>query len=245
MYLYKAYFKELMIEYGFNKNNNKTIILLPGLPYYPRPDKYMKELVLQGYNSIYIRYPGTYESKGKFLKENPAIIINELISYLKENGEFVELYANLKQKINSSKIIVIANSFGGAIAFSILKNNKHIDNLIALSPVINFSEFHKLKSKTKEAKKLKLFLKKGFQNTFRFNEKDYDEMVEGSKIISVDTKQINIKTNIIIAKDDTVVPVSHIDSFEFSNKVNIEYLEKGGHLSIDYLNIDKIKKLTK
>ena len=170
MYLYKTYFKELMIKYGINKNSSETIILLPGLPYYPRPEKFIKNLIIKGFNVIYIRYSGTYESEGLFLKEDPAIMISKLITYLKTNGTFIELYANITHDLLSSKVIIIGNSFGGGVAFSILKHNCGVDRLIALSPVINSLEYYKMENKFEEAQKLKRFLLKGFKNIFRFEE---------------------------------------------------------------------------
>ena len=57
---------------------------MPGLPEFPRPKEFIEKLVSKGYNVVYLRYNGTFESSGRFLNKNITKNILDLINSLKK-----------------------------------------------------------------------------------------------------------------------------------------------------------------
>jgi|SRR3989344_3307627 len=237
--LYKFKIKGIVCEIAFPKKDKKkgrVVIILPGLPEYPRPKKIIENMARKGYYVIYPRYRGTFESEGEFLKESPAKDIGDLISSIKNGEEYEEIYGHKKFKIPVKKITIIATSFGGSVALDLINLNIKIDKIILGSPVTDYKN-HGNRGVEQDLKNLKNFLLEGFSNLYRFNPSQFDKLIRGD-IISFPAKTVGASFPIYLVhgkKDKTI-------SFEKSEKFARDHsgikfisLDNVGHLSLSKL----------
>lgn len=229
------------------KYKYNLIIILPGLPEYPLPKELMFKLAEEGYGVLYPRYKGTYESNGNFLNESPAEDILKLIDSLKKKKEFKELYGRTKVNIDFEKLFVLASSFGSSVALHLSKLTKDIDRFILIAPVIDFKK-HGQRYEEQDLVSLKEFLIKGYPFLYRFDEKNYDRLLDGQIIPSAIENIGDYSGEIILlhSKEDSTISIEN--SKEFSKKCSkIKFLEinQAGHFSVSKLNWDILKKCLK
>lgn len=205
----------------------------------------MYTLFNAGYNVIHVRYPGTFESEGHFLKQNPAIDLVSLIKHLKNNCQFTELFSNKNIKINSEKIILLSSSFGGSIGLSIQQMTNLVDKHIALSPVVDFQSYCSVDIRKNDLINLKSFLKNAFQNIYRFADEDYDNLISGKTIPKMN--RLNISGEIItyLGLKDTFVTEKYVrENLEEKSREYIVLHDKG-HLSFSTIGAEEIIKKLK
>jgi len=229
--LYKFAINGIFCEISFpEKGNNKTIIILPGLPEYPRPKDMMEELSEKGYYVIYPRYRGTFESKGDFLNHDPTEDILEVIESIKSNETQIEFYNQSTFKIPSSDITIIGASFGGSVALQLSKVLTNSRFIIG-APVLDFKSHG---GEEQDLVNLKRFLQEGFPNLYRFKTSDFDRLLSGEVISSV-IKIKNFKNKIYLAHGnlDETVSFKKVKEFCEAHK-EIEFIEvkNAGHLSV-------------
>src|SRR3989344_9214400 len=233
--LYKFNAGGIFFEASFpQKSNGKTIIILPGLPEYPRPKKMMEDLSLKGYHVVYPRYSGTFESDGAFLKNSPSEDITSLLKELNKK-DLIEIYAKGKMKIPCDKLIILATSFGGSVALEIASNKESKDKKFVIGcPVLDFKKHGD--SGEQDLINLKRFLLEGFPNIYRFEEKDFDNLLEGNVISSsYNTKKFYGDITIIHGTKDEAISFNKVKEFSDLRKIKFLELEEEGHLSIEKL----------
>ena len=234
--LYKFNSGGIFFEASFpQKSNGKTIIILPGLPEYPRPKKIMEDLSLKGYHVVYPRYSGTFESDGLFLKRSPSEDVVFLLNELR-NDKLVELYAKEKKKIPCNEVIIIAMSFGGSVALEIAKSDKFKDTKFIIgAPVLDFKTHGDIPGE-QDLRNLKRFLLDGFPNIYRFEERDFDNLLEG-KVISTayDTKKFYGDITVFHGTNDEAISFDKVKDFSDSKGIKLLKLEGEVHLSIEKL----------
>jgi predicted nucleotidyltransferase len=145
-------------------------ILCDGLPSRPYQNQLMNILAGLGYGVMYPRYRGTWESEGTFLETKPSEDISYLAKRLREGMDFGGL------TIKASHISLLATSFGASVALS-TSHDANIDQIIALSPVLNFESFSHLSS-------LKTFLRKMYLSVYRFDDFGWNELAKGNAVPS-------------------------------------------------------------
>jgi esterase/lipase len=158
---------KMVVEY-INPMASKAIIILDGIPSVPQGERLMNIFASQGYCSFFPRYTGTWESEGEFLDKNPVSEIENLIKKIISgitlgNKTFV-----------SKNIVILGSSFGGAIALSI-SSLPEIKRVIALSPVIDFTQVPGLET-------LSPFLKKFYPGAYRYSLRNWKKLINGELI---------------------------------------------------------------
>ena len=146
----------------------KAIIILDGIPSIPRGEKLMNIFASQGYCCFFPRYTGTWESGGEFLAKNP---VNEIENFIKRIIRGINLG---NSHFISDSIVILGSSFGGAIALSLLQRPE-IKKVVALSPVIDFSQVLGLET-------LSPFLKKFYPGAYRYSVRNWKKLIRGELI---------------------------------------------------------------
>ena len=223
--------KEIIAEFVLPmRRSNRVIILCGGMPGYPAKKELLFYLSGKGYWVFSPRYRGSWESDGWFLRKSPHLDVIDVIDSL--SSGFVDLWNNKRYAIKNPKVYLIGSSFGGP-AVILASTDKRVRKAIAFSPVIDW----RMETKLEPIDWLGKFTRIAFGNGYRFKQKDWDKLKNGTfynpnpEIKKIDKKKIYI----IHAKDDEVVYAAA--PMEFSKKLGckITLLEKGGHLSTSNL----------
>jgi len=242
MYIYKSEHNGISFDFVLpEKSNKKLVVLLPGLPEYPRPKDLMIKLARKGYLAVYPKYRGTFESDGSFLEKSPAHEVLEIINHLRDSDNLVELFAMKEMPIKFNEIIVLASSFGGSVGLHLSKLTNKVKRFVLIAPVIEF-ESHNRDGNEQDLKNLLQFIKKGYNFIYRLNESDYTKMLEGKIIPSAlkDLDKYSGEITIIHCKDDFVVSLSNSVNFvEKCPNAKLIKLKNKGHFSISRLD-DKL-----
>jgi alpha-beta hydrolase superfamily lysophospholipase len=234
-------FGDIVSEFWMpRKVSTKAIILCDGCPGVPSKHKLGEFLARKGYWVFHIRYRGTWESGGEFLKYEP----NEDISLVARelSRGFVEMWSGVTYVLDIRDITVIGASFGGTAAL-LASLDEHIDRAVALAPVVDFQY-------KKEGESFEEFLRQiqeGFGGAYRAPKKNFTKLKHGKFYNPTrHTKEFNPKKILVIhAEDDHVVPVSPLRSFARRirlPKSNLLLPKKGGHLSTSLLRDPKVWK---
>jgi esterase/lipase len=161
----KAYYGRIFFEFLVQNNPADTILYMPGFPYTGDHDREIQFLYNKGYNVFWPKYPGSYQSKGKFLDRNLVNEFSKFIDSLKK-GKVISLWDNSQIKFKIKKLILFGGSFSGAICSGLASKNK-IDKMVLFSPLWDFST-HNEKKDEQDLDHLIPFVKRAYKNLFRF-----------------------------------------------------------------------------
>lgn len=209
MQTFSAFFKkEIFAEVAMPaRPSTKVVIMCDGAPSVPSKRKLSEFFVKKGYAFIHMRYRGTWESKGVFLKKSPE---QDLLDVIDELPQY-------------KKIILIGTSFGGA-GVLLAARDARVGKVIAVSPVVKWTA----PSREEPLPEFKKFMRKMYGQVYRttlwnkLGSKGFYEptvTVDGSKIL------------ILHAKDDSVVRFKEVAQFAKKTKSTLHVLKRGGHLS--------------
>jgi len=244
MYLYHTIFKnEIVAEFLPPKNliSKKVIILCDGLPSLPDKKRLVRFLAKKNYWVFHMRYRGTWESGGEFLVNSPVQDILDIIDELPKG--FIEIWGNQEFKVNPESIFVIGASFGGTTAL-IASMNIKIKKVVTICPVVDWKD----ESGEESNDYLKNVIRQGYPGAYRFNEENWQKLINTSFFNPVDyiNKFDSSKILSIHAKDDKIVMYSGVE--KFMKKIGVQFItrKKGGHLSssiiMNFFIFRKIKK---
>ncbi len=163
----------------------------------------MEFLVRKGYAVYHMRYRGTWESKGEFLKKSPHEDVLDVI-----------------ESISEKDVFLVGSSFAGP---AMLLASSKATKVIAVSPVVSWSA----PSREEPLPEFKRMMKKFYSQVYRgswtkLGRKGFYEPTgneDGSKIF------------ILHAKDDGVVRLKEVAQFAKKTGSKIKILKTGGHLS--------------
>ena len=162
----KAYSKDLFFEFLTHDKEADAIILLPGFPSSNKEDELMRFLYEKGFNVFYIRYKGSFQSKGYFLETNIVNDIIESITYLNK-GKVKSLWDMQEIFFKNKSLIILTGSFSGAIACGIAAKSKNIISKIILSaPVLDFRKHNSIYEE-QDLIYLLNFVKRAYLNLYR------------------------------------------------------------------------------
>lgn len=195
------------------------IILCEGMPALPDRSDLMNRFCRNGYHVFLPRYQGTWENCGTFLKHSPAKEILELCEAI-NNG--IQLPS---KQIRSTHVILIGTSFGGSVAID-AADHPSVRRVIALSPVIDFAQMPELKT-------LGPYLKEFYPGAYRFEQKDWNKLLNGKLIqpllkLSSPTRK---KIKIILGEKDTTIPPEQIKLLPTTIQKQILTYHAVGHIS--------------
>ena len=205
------------------KPSQRVVIICSGVPAVPSKKTLMEFLAKKGYWAFHIRYRGTWESKGIFLKQSPHQDVLDVVDELSKG--FTELWTKQKYKINPKKILLTGSSFGGA-AVIMAAQDPRVTAGVAFSPVVDWRATRPDEPHGKFVK----FMQEAYDSVYHstpalwkklLNEQFYTPRndVDGTKLM------------IIHAKDDHIVRLKEVREFAKKTKSHFIPLRTGGHLS--------------
>lgn len=216
------------------RQTGKIIILCSGTPASPNKSNVLRFLSKKGYVAIAVRYRGTWESGGVFLKQSPAQDIADVINEISQKKKVTDLFSLEEIRINAKKIIVIGSSFGGPAAL-FASTLSHVEKVVLLSPVIDWS----VEGEDEPFDFWTRFTSQAFGGAYRVQKKsDWKKLLSHdfyNPLAMKNATDYNKKVFLIHCEDDTVVPIG--PSKDFAKRVGIGYYwkSKGGHLGLNYL----------
>jgi len=221
--------------------HDKVIIFCPGMPGSPFKKEVMGFWAKKGYWVFLLRYRGSWESGGSFLKISPHQDVLDVVEGISRG--FKDIYSGEMLKLDPKKIYVFGSSFGGPAAL-LASPDKRITKVVVSSSVADWTK----ESKVERLDWLFAFTKEAFGEAYRFDKKDWKKLKTGkfynpvNKIESLDPKKIMM----IHAKDDDIVLYNPVEQFAKELGCELYSLKKGGHLSSSCFTKPKfLKKIEK
>lgn len=224
--------KEIVCEFLPPKNmrSRKVLVLCHGMPSIPKKNAILEFFSEQGYWVFFPRYRGTWESGGKFLAQSPQKDIQDVISGISKG--FSDLWSGKNYTLSPSTIHLLGSSFGGA-GVLLSSQDKRVDKVIALSPVIDW----RVDSVTEPLDWLGEFIQQAFGDAYRCTKSDWKKLGTDDfyNPVSAMRRIDGNKVFIIHAQDDDIVPIE--PARYFCTQTGATLLEKktGGHYSTSVL----------
>ncbi len=206
--------------------SNNVAFVCDGLPSLPSKKPLVKWLSRLGFWVFHIRYRGAWESEGRFLDHDPSQDVLEFLSKLPRG--FTSIWDNEEFRLIPEKVVVLGSSFGGTTAL-MASLDDHVDKVIALAPVIDWTD----ESGEEPMDWLEQLLTKGYPEAFRFDHEDWMRLTRGEFFQPQDLqdKFDPAKIFVIHAQDDKVVPIGPTVNFVKNLGCKHVFLKKGDHLS--------------
>ena len=208
---------------GSRKAGDKVVIICSGAPAGPSKKTLMEFLAKKGYWVFHIRYRGTWESKGTFLRQSPHQDVLDVIGEL-PNG-FTELWTGERYTINPKKILITGSSFGGAAVIMAVQDPR-VTAGIAFSPVVDWNATRPDEPHDKFVK----FMQGVYGNVYRSTPVLWKKLLD-EQFYTPRSDTDGSKLMIIHAKDDRIVRLKEVRDFAKKTKTHFMLLNKGGHLS--------------
>lgn len=224
MQIFHTYFKkEIFSDFIIPvKPSQKVAIICSGAPAVPSKKTLMEFLAKKGWWAFHIRYRGTWESRGTFLKQSPHQDVLDVIDELSKG--FTELWTKQRYKINPKKILVTGSSFGGP-AVILASQDPRVTIGVAFSPVVDW----KAPSPDEPRKKFEKFMRDAYGTVYR--NAQWEKLGKDGFYQPIDQKISGSKLMIIHAKDDRIVRLKEVREFAKKTKSHFVLLNTGGHLS--------------
>lgn len=202
------------------------IILLGGAPALPGKTSVAAFLARKGFWVFEIRLPGTWESKGVFLKHEPEEDIRRAIRAIE--GGFEDVATRTRYHLAINDWTVLGVSFGGTAAV-LASRFPEVARSVALAPVIDW----RAKSAEEPFPEFVRMLEEGFPGAYRAPRANLMKLA-GGKFYSPISKAGEIdctKLLILHRKDDRVVPLAPLLSFAKKTGIKPIVIARGGHFS--------------
>jgi len=204
----------------------RVMIICDGLPSMPSKKQVVAYWQKKGYWVFHMRYRGTWESGGEFLRQAPHDDISLLIDVL--SNPFQDIWSGTEFRVNPKKIVVMGASFGGTTAL-MASMDERVDNVVALAPVVDWS----VESETEPHEKLYEIIQHGYGGAYRCDKKNFERLKTDDFFNPIAHKnKFDAKKILILhAQDDEIV--YHDPSAVFADDIGATFysLQKGGHLS--------------
>jgi pimeloyl-ACP methyl ester carboxylesterase len=223
--------KDIVCEVAFPvRQQGKVALVCGGAPGTPFKKEVLNFLASKGYVAFGIRYRGTWESEGIFLKDSPAKDVKDIIDHLVKHKNIVDIRSGIKMPLKIKSIDLFGASFGGP---AVLLNSKHthVRKTIALCPVIDWN-----RDGTGEPfEEYVRFSEEGFGGVYRVkNKSDWKKLLRKDFYNPITmTDQIDPKKCFIIqTQDDDSCPVKNVKAIQTLLPISVYYKPKGGHVGI-------------
>ena len=193
------------------KSNGRVILYVPGLPGHPRKRTLGTTFADRGFTFFEMRFPGSWESDGKFTMDNCVASLEEACAFI-QGGAAIELRRNTKKEWAHDDMILLGSSFGGGVILSSRMKDPLI--FVLLAPVTELRNVKDslvfLPSGTDDLFHL---LSKGYANVYRgLTEEDWSNFLDGKTLINPERNVENLKNKRMIfvqGTDDEVILSKH------------------------------------
>ncbi len=225
---------EIIAEYWIPRRpSGRAIIICDGAPAMPAKRKLAEYFVRKGYWVFHMRYRGTWESQGEFLKYSPAQDVDDVISAIPQG--FQDVYSGITYFLELHEVVVVGASFGGAAAI-LAARNPLVTKVVAVAPVVDWS----IETKAEPFEEFVYQLTAGFPGAYRTQAKNFKKLLRKRFYNPIDwVHKLNGKKIFLVhAKDDP--SVSYLPTKKLAKMIRATYAEykTGGHLSSSFM-LDK------
>ncbi len=236
--MFRTRFKnEILAEFVppvHSRKKQKAIILCDGMPSIPRKQNLMTFLSTKGYWVFYPRYRGAWESDGQFLDRSPHEDIRDVIDELPKGVRDIAFGERFKPALD--QICVIGGSFGGAAAI-LASLDPRVKKVIANCPVVDWAILRKAEKAETSNPKYAAYIREAFGNGYRLSDKNWAKLYTG-KFYNPAHHMDEItpsKVMMFHAKDDPHIPYLVVKNFADRTGVKLNFLNRGGHVSTEYI----------
>lgn len=192
----------------YSIKSKKLMIIASGFPNDYTKEDVTEFLNINNYDVCTFHYNATGKSNGDQFR-NPVIDLNIISQY----------YSSKYEEIN-----IIGNSYGGYACLGVdIEKIKNLNKIIAISPVINFSEVVGIQTLPKY-----LFDKDKYW--YHFDPQGFTQFIETSKIHSINYSD---KIYVIHGDKDEQIPYNQVENFCKDNNISLKKIENAGHLSLN------------
>ncbi|OGY41593.1 MAG: hypothetical protein A2Y82_01215 [Candidatus Buchananbacteria bacterium RBG_13_36_9] len=212
MIIYRLKSKNVIYDlYLPKKDNGRVILYVPGLPGHPRK-KFLGEIfAANGFTFFEMRFPGSWESYGKFTMDNCVKSMKEAYAFI-QKGAGIELRKGTRKEWRHNKIIFLGSSFGGGVILS--SHIKKPLTFVLLAPVTKLQHIKdSLFILPNGDDDLFYLLSAGYTNAYRkLSKKDWHNFLNGKTLINPENNIHNLKNkNLIFVQGtaDDVIQSTH------------------------------------
>jgi len=226
-YILSSYFGDIFFDFIVQEEPADTILVLEGFPSKGRYTTEIEFLYNQGFNVIWPHYPGSYQSRGKFLEKNIVLELAFFVDNLKKS-KTISLWDSSEVSIQTKKLYLFGSSFSGAICAGLL-TMRSFDKAVFFSPVWDF-EKHNQKGNEQDLNSLIPFVKRAYENLFRFDWNNLVSTIKKFQECSSDyyVGKINIPLLVLHDSLDNTVSIEH--TYDMKNKIPFDLIEHSqGH----------------
>ncbi|MDP3729773.1 MAG: prolyl oligopeptidase family serine peptidase [bacterium] len=216
MIVYRLKSKNIVYDlYLPEQDNGKVVLYVPGLPGHPRKSKLGETFAVNDFTFFEMRFPGTWESDGKFSMDACVGSLEEAYAFIR-NVSAVELRREVEKKWTCDEVIFMGSSFGGGVVLS--SKIKDPLTFILMAPVTSFGTLkNSLMPLSSGEDDLFHLLKEGYANVYRgLTKKDWQNFLNGKTLINPEANLENLKNKKLIfvqGSSDTVIKSDDTDEF--------------------------------
>jgi len=254
MILYRSFVGPINCVYAFpeTQSKRKLIIICPGLPSQPENWDLMSKLAKMGFTNLTVKYQGTWESKGYFLKDSPVKDVISVIDKIIEKKTLISLYDNSTMSLDFDEIVLFGSSFGGSVALVAGAKHNQVRKIVANAPVTDYKLHGKDKnSKEQDLEKLGSFIKRGYGRAYALEQSDWERLLIGEVDINpVKYREELSKKDLLLIhgkKDKTVSPGKTVDFFEgiTSENKKLILIPDVDHFSLNNASVEILEEVEK
>lgn len=193
------------------KSNSKVVLYVPGLPGHPRKKILGETFATNGFTFLEMRFPGSWESDGKFTIDNCVKSLEEAYKFI-QKGTGIELRRDVRKEWLHGQIIFFGSSFGGGVVLS--SRIKDPLTFVLLAPVTKLQHLKdSLFTLSSGDDDLFHLLSRGYSNVYRgLTKKDWENFLNGNTLLNPENNLNNLKNKKLLfiqGTDDDVIQNTH------------------------------------
>jgi len=221
--------KDIVAEFlppARKSKRQKVVIICSGAPSVPKAAELLSFFSKKGFWAFALRYRGTWESDGVFLRKPLDEDVLDVVSGLSKG--FTSLRDGKKIKLKPDEVVILAPSFGGPAGI-LASRDPRVDKVVCVSPVVDWLA----PSKAEPMDFFLKFMREAFGNGYRFGKKEAAKLRSGNFYSPLrHVKEIDgSKLLMFHAKDDESVRWNEVAKFAKATDATLKLLKKGGHLN--------------
>lgn len=206
------------------RSNGVGIVWCPGLPNTSVAEDMAVPLSNAGFSVLQARYPGSWQSYGKFSPSSSLEGVKLGLELLSA-GKAKDLITEREIRWSINRLVLVGNSYGGGVAACALAMSDLADSAVSFCPMIDPIKQNSDPTQPEDdLTTLHPYLKRCHENVFRgLDEWEWNEYLEGKSILyppSYIEKLRHRKLLLVHGQDDRTIRSYHTEAFFKSLKSN-------------------------